>query len=184
MVLITDEYRKQQEELHKNPNYGEASVAYAPLVAEIVGQFGIEQMVDSGAGMGRLAVARQEHLVSRLGVCNYDPAVPKWSEAPPPCEFVACVDVLEHIEPDCLDDVIDDLNRCSENLLLTTIHTGPAKKVLPDGRNAHLIQEDESWWLPKFWARGFRIRGFGVAMVKNVDHGGIWVLWQSGTTQS
>jgi hypothetical protein len=26
---------------------------------------------------------------------------------------------------------------------------GPAAKILSDGRNAHLIQEPSSWWLPK-----------------------------------
>jgi hypothetical protein len=34
-----------------------------------------------------------------------------------------------------------------------TVHTGPAKKILPDGRNAHLIQQPPSWWLPKFMER-------------------------------
>lgn len=34
--LITEEYRKKQEELHRNPDYGVASVHYAPIVAEVV----------------------------------------------------------------------------------------------------------------------------------------------------
>ena len=34
-----------------------------------------------------------------------------------------------------------------------TIHTGPAGKVLADGRNAHLIQQPSSWWLPKLCER-------------------------------
>jgi hypothetical protein len=34
-----------------------------------------------------------------------------------------------------------------------TIHTGPAMKHLPDGRNAHLTQEPIEWWLPKLTDR-------------------------------
>jgi hypothetical protein len=34
-----------------------------------------------------------------------------------------------------------------------TIHTGPAMKTLPDGRNAHLTQQPMEWWLPKLWSR-------------------------------
>ena len=29
--LITEEYREMQRKLHENPNYGVASVGYAPL---------------------------------------------------------------------------------------------------------------------------------------------------------
>jgi uncharacterized membrane protein YkvA (DUF1232 family) len=33
------------------------------------------------------------------------------------------------------------------------VYTGPAKKILSDGRNAHLIQEPIEWWLPRFGER-------------------------------
>ena len=32
-AVITEEYRQQQVELHKNPNYGVASLSIAPLAA-------------------------------------------------------------------------------------------------------------------------------------------------------
>lgn len=31
-MLITEDYRRQQETLHANPNYGVASLQFAPLV--------------------------------------------------------------------------------------------------------------------------------------------------------
>jgi len=64
--------------------------------------------------------------------------------------MVACIDVLEHIEPDCLTDVLDDLQRLVLKYGLFTVHTKPAVKILPDGRNAHLIQEPMTWWQDKF----------------------------------
>lgn len=150
-MLISDEYRAQQEQLHKNPNYGVASVSYAPIVTNLIDQLEIDEMLDYGAGKGRLAESIKPN--RRLLIEMYDPARPEWSEVPNPRQFVTCIDVLEHIEPHLLDNVLDDLQRVTKQYGFFTIHTGPAVKVLPDGRNAHLIQEDYKWWLPKLWDR-------------------------------
>lgn len=40
--LISDEYREMQRELHENPDYGVASVHYAPRVAEIIEAFPLD----------------------------------------------------------------------------------------------------------------------------------------------
>ena len=89
----------------------------------------------------------------------YDPGVPEYAEAPVPAQMVVCIDVLEHIEPELLDNVLDHLEELTEEVLFATVHTGPAGKVLPDGRNAHLIQQPAEWWLPKFMER-FTLKGF------------------------
>ena len=67
--------------------------------------------------------------------------------------MVCCIDVLEHIEPDLLDNVLDHLCSLTEIVAFLTIHTGPAAKFLPDGRNAHINQQPMSYWLPKIWSR-------------------------------
>lgn len=61
--------------------------------------------------------------------------------------------MLEHIEPGLLDNVLDDLRRVTLGVGVFTVHTGAAVKFLPDGRNAHLIQQPPAWWLPKFMDR-------------------------------
>ena len=78
----------------------------------------------------------------------YDPAFPGYGAAKP-ADLVCCIDVLEHIEPKLLDNVLKELARITKGLGFFTIHMGPAGKVLSDGRNAHLIQKPTSWWLPK-----------------------------------
>jgi hypothetical protein len=152
-ALITEEYRKMQEQLHLNPNYGVASVQYAPLVAEVMQAVGTRELLDYGAGKGRLGLTLQEIIKQPLILHHYDPAIPQWSKPPQPCKFVACIDVLEHIEPDLIDNVLDDLARVTAGVGVFTVHTGAAVKVLLDGRNAHLIQKPPSWWLPKFLER-------------------------------
>ena len=152
-ALISEDYRKMQQELHRNPNYGVASIQYAPMVAQVMEAAGITDILDYGAGKGRLGLALEGMYENPLVIHHYDPAIPQWSQPPQPCDLVACIDVLEHIEPDLLDNVLDDLRRVTARVGVFTVHTGAAVKLLADGRNAHLIQKPASWWLPKFMER-------------------------------
>lgn len=152
-MLISEEYRRAQQELHKNSGYGQASVDVAPVVAEIIRRDHVEEMLDYGAGKGRLGEELEWLVPWPLRIHRYDPAMPQWSAAPGPSAFVACIDVLEHIEPPLLSNVLDDLRRVTAGTGLFTVATGPALKRLADGRNAHLIQQPSNWWLPQFLSR-------------------------------
>jgi len=80
--------------------------------------------------------------------------------APEPHDIVACTDVLEHLEPYCVDDVIDDLRRVTRKALFLTIATRVSKRTLADGRNAHLIVEGAPFWLQILWKAGFEVLQF------------------------
>jgi hypothetical protein len=151
--LISDEYRRLQRELHADPDYGVASVQYAPIVADVIRRQQIREMLDYGAGKGRLGEELEWLVPWPLAMRRYDPGVPQYSSAPEPSPFVACIDVLEHIEPELLPNVLDDLRRVTRGTGIFTVHTGPARKVLADGRNAHLIQQPPQWWLPQIMER-------------------------------
>ncbi len=43
---ITEDYRKQQQALHENPNYGVASLSFAPLVADLICQAQVRSVSD------------------------------------------------------------------------------------------------------------------------------------------
>lgn len=150
-MLITDSYRKEQERLHINPDYGVASIEFAPVVSNIINESGVTDVLDYGAGKGNLA--KNLKVNHKVAVHHYDPGRPDWAEDPDSSQMVTCIDVLEHIEPALLDNVLDHLASKVELLGFFTVHTGPAAKTLSDGRNAHLIQEPASWWLPKFMER-------------------------------
>jgi len=152
--LISDAYRAEQKKLHENPDYGVASIMYAPLVIAALNGTAAKEMLDYGAGKGRLAEQVNRVLGARAPLVHeYEPSDQEKAAVPAPCEFVACIDVLEHVEPECLDAVLDDLQRVVAKSGLFTVHTGPAQKALSDGRNAHLIQEDAEWWLRKLLPR-------------------------------
>ncbi len=168
-TLISEEYRKMQEELHRNPNYGVASVHYAPIVAEVVKAVGATELLDYGAGKGRLGETLNSLMLQPPRIHHYDPARPEWAAPAQPCACVACIDVLEHIEPDLIDNVLDDLKRVTIGHGVFTVHTGPAVKVLADGRNAHLIQQPPEWWLERFKQR------FNVAEFRPMKQG-FWIV--------
>lgn len=168
-VLISDDYRRQQEQLHTNPDYGVASIGFAPIVAQLVEAFQVHTLLDYGAGKGRLGLTLKQYTQRPLTIFHYEPAMPQWAARPEPCEFVACIDVLEHVEPALLDNVLDDLKRVTARLAVLTVHTLPAARVLPDGRNGHLIQRPAQWWLPKFFER-FELVSFTRTVM------GFWVV--------
>lgn len=152
--LISDEYRAQQEHLHETTEYGTAAQHYGPLVSQIATKLEVTHLLDYGCGrrMGLLKTFNVKHKLTYQG---YDPGagVPDLATAPIPAQMVCCIDVLEHIEPDCLDNVLDHLCKLTELVAFLTIHTGPAQKFLTDGRNAHLTQQPMSWWMPKLFER-------------------------------
>jgi 2-polyprenyl-3-methyl-5-hydroxy-6-metoxy-1,4-benzoquinol methylase len=150
--MISDTYKAEQQRMHRDlPNYGVASVEFAPKVSNLINNLGIRKILDYGAGKGRLGQSLE--LNHPATVTLYDPGIPGIDDAPEPHEMVCCIDVLEHIEPEYLDSVLDDLKRVTQRIGFFTIHTGPAMKVLSDGRNAHLIQKGPEWWLPKIMER-------------------------------
>lgn len=149
------------------------------MVGEIIDNLEINHLLDYGCGHN---VSLQTTLKPKrpFKYQCYDPGVPQYAGDPEPAEFVVCIDVLEHIEPDCLEDVLDHLESLTQQILFATVHTGPAGKVLPDGRNAHLIQKPYEWWLPKFTERwtlqNFNSRsstGFEVVLLANDYDSGI-----------
>jgi len=170
-VLITEGYREQQRVLHENPDYGRASIAYAPLVAKAVNSFGISEVLDYGAGKLRLmeTIAAGRLVDHKFRYIPYEPSNPKYAETPDPAEMVVCIDVLEHVEPDLIENVLDDLKRLTQRVGMFTVHTGPAKKFLDDGRNAHLIQEGMGWWIPLMCER------WDIQTVQKTE-GGFWVM--------
>jgi hypothetical protein len=169
-LLISPEYQNQQRQMHesKKINYGTVAEKYGETVGQMIDLMEIETVLDYGAGHN-LSLKKTLKPSRAFQYQAYDPGVPELAGEPTPAEFVVCIDVLEHIEPECLEDVLDHLESLTEKVLFCTVHTGPAGKTLPDGRNAHLIQRPYDWWLPHFTERfelqGFHSRGNGFELV-------------------
>ena len=142
-VTISPEYIELNRKLHLNPVYGIGGRKRKDTVLKLSETMGTKSILDYGCGKGSLAQSLP------FPIWEYDPAIEGKNGVPRPAELVVCFDVLEHVEPDYLDNVLGDLVRCTNKCLFAIIDSGPADKELPDGRNAHLIQKDKDWWTAK-----------------------------------
>lgn len=147
MTTITEEYRALNAELHRSrADYGRRGHRHAGRVMELLRKTGSTSVLDWACGKGTLAPALRESGVT-ADVREYDPAIPGKDTPPEPAHILVCTDVLEHIEPDCLDDVLSELARLTLKIGHIVIATQPDRtKLLPDGRNPHLIVQTASWW--------------------------------------
>lgn len=145
-MLITDEYRKLNEKLHEtNKHYGTSGHRWAAQIDNFAKMVGTTDVLDYGCGKSTLA----QNLP--FSIKQYDPAIVKYADEPEVADIVVCTDVLEHIEPDLIDNVLTHIWSKTRKAAFLVIANRPAKKTLEDGRNAHLIQQDEKWWLEKLF---------------------------------
>ncbi len=150
-MLITQDYKSQNEQLHQDGQFGVSGYKWAQTVSWLIQRHGFQHILDYGAGQQTLKKALQS--LANVQIDCYDPAVPELAHPPVAAELLTCTDVLEHIEPDAIDEVLDHIQSLGKKMFLLVIPTGPAAKTLPDGRNAHLIQQSVAWWLPKLLMR-------------------------------
>jgi 16S rRNA A1518/A1519 N6-dimethyltransferase RsmA/KsgA/DIM1 with predicted DNA glycosylase/AP lyase activity len=150
--MISPEYRQLLERTHAKGPWGLASLNEIDRIVLMLNRFQITHVLDYGAGQQNLS-KKLPDLIPNLIVDSYDPGIPAIANTPAPAPFVCCIDVLEHVEPEYIDQVLDDLQRVVANLGYFTVAVDPATKILEDGRNAHLIVQPVEWWAQKIQAR-------------------------------
>lgn len=156
-MLITPGYVRANAALHdKHASYGAFGARWADRVRALLARTGGASVLDYGCGKGTLGRA-----LEGVDVRDYDPGVPGKDALPEPADVVVCTDVLEHIEPDCVDDVIAHLGGLTRRAAFLNVSTRRAAKTLADGRNAHLIVEPSEWWRERI-GRRFRIEAWEV----------------------
>lgn len=147
-MTLSGEYREQLQKLHAEHD-GWGSTAHSKA-SDILARLEGNVILDYGCGKGTLKKAMSD-LRDDVEVVEYDPGIPGKDSVPDRhYDLVVAVDVMEHIEPDYLEDVLKDIAHHARNGgIWLLIHTRPAGARLPDGRNAHLIQEGLEWWTDK-----------------------------------
>ena len=150
----TEKYAQAQREMHGHyAKYGRGTPGLVPAVFSLVSQLakrhGEADVIDYGSGPGRLEEAIKERfwLPDGIHFHPYDPFVEKFSAVPEPAHCVLCMDVLEHVEPECTEAVLDHIQSLTKNVAMFSIGLIPSKKVLPDGTNAHINLRPPEYWL-------------------------------------
>lgn len=173
--LISPEYRAQQRALHMMPEgYGGKGARWAATVAAICRDVDAYSVLDYGCGQGSLGRA----LASRGIVCrDYDPAIPGKDGPPSFADVIVCTDVLEHVEPERVGAVLQHIGQLARRAIFVVVCLRPSNKVLPDGRNAHILLQSRSWWEAAAAAAGWQIvrSGAEVLIPAKVDVDKHWI---------
>ncbi len=146
MRLITDDYKKLNEELHaRNKTYGMSGRHYLADVLKLCDAYKTSDVLDYGCGKSTLQINLP------YTIKQYDPAIKKYSALPNSADIVVCTDVLEHIEPELIDNVLSHIASLTKKAAYLVAATTPAQKTLSDGRNAHLLVKPTQWWINKIY---------------------------------
>jgi hypothetical protein len=148
---ISKRYLLMNRQLHAAPRgFGGSGYRWVDRINILIKDYDIKTWLDYGCGRETLYKS-YSHLAASLpvGYVGHDPAIKEKSSNPASAELVTCTDVLEHIEPKYLDNVLNHLSVLTEKVLFLNIAMHPAKKKLPNGKNAHLIQKPADWWMTK-----------------------------------
>jgi len=150
-LVATPAYRATLRKRYESPGWGASGYGWALVVTDFALEIGARSILDYGCGRGTLRPCLKPDV---FDVREYDPGILGKDDMPGPADLVVATDVLEHIEPALLDNVLAHMRALALRGLFLNIATGPAKETLPDGRNAHLIQEGMPWWTTRLTAAG------------------------------
>lgn len=135
-----DLYRKYYETI----TVQRAPSVWLPTVELIAKRVGAKTVVDYGCGMARgLSFSKKIGLVT-----NYDPALVGLNNAPSPGshDMVACIHMLEHVEPGTLDDVLVHIELIATKAVFIVVSCQESTKLLPDGSPWHSFVQSPLWW--------------------------------------
>lgn len=146
--MISREYKNILEQINGLENFGKR--ASCPKYLEsFIQQISPGSILDYGCGVGRL-ISTLKIKFPKIEIDGYDPGNPSFDEyKKQKYDLIISTDVLEHIEPDYIDQTLEFLNQKSI-YFYHLIALQPSRMILPDGRNAHLILKSAAWWKNKF----------------------------------
>jgi cyclopropane fatty-acyl-phospholipid synthase-like methyltransferase len=146
--LIDQQYQHQLSQLHQGGKFDNGYKAY-PIVKDFLLQYQPTTLLDFGCGQGGLIRAIVENHAN-IKCDGYDPGNKNFNQLPSQIyDAVVSTDAIEHIEPVYLDETLRTISNKIGRCGFFRIACYPAKKQLPDGRNAHLIVKLPEWWREK-----------------------------------
>ena len=99
----------------------------------------------------------------------FDPGVDKYSKKPgKKFDGVVCTDVLEHIHPDDMDDVVSEIFSFAKKFVFFDIATVEDNKILSNGENAHLTVKPHKWWVD--FIKPFQLKNNHLKIVLKTGH--------------
>ena len=144
-MIINPEYQAQLATMHSQGQFVRGSKLLGSI-KPFLEQYQPTSVLDFGCGHGALITSIQE-LYPAMQVEGYDPGNSDYNRMPNRSfDVVISADVFEHVEPKHLAETLKLISGKIQVAGWFRIACYPAKKSLPDGRNAHLIVQSPDWW--------------------------------------
>ena len=140
-----------------NPFDGGSLRKHVDRIRALIERHQAESLLDYGAGKANeYSLSDETDLQSPMrikaewpgvAIRCYDPGHSPFSELPADdFDGVLCIDVVEHLAPFDVPWVLDEIASRARKFVYVVAACYPARKVLPDGRNAHTVQQPPYWW--------------------------------------
>jgi len=147
-------YLNDYKKMHENKTLfrGNSILKTIPKIIETIKNTGADANDLLDYGCGQATPYKNKLYVMWADKCPdlYDPAVERFSTKPDRVySGVLCIDVLEHVPEDELDDTLSYLFTHAKKFVVLKISTQPAKKALLDGTNVHCTVKPIEWWISK-----------------------------------
>jgi len=145
---------------HSGSRWGSSAAKYSGerVLQAIKARPYVRTVLDFGCGKQSLSEYILTNLPDReIEWTNYDPGIAGINVLPTDkFDLVVSTDVLEHIEPDLLDNTLKELGALTGKALISDIACYPMGKKFTEGpytgEDMHLTVESPSWWRERFSA--------------------------------
>lgn len=150
------------------------SCSFSPKVIDyVMKRYCVRSVLDVGSGLGYIPTyISQNYHVPVIGIDGLDfnvlnskyPLVQHDLTKGPfncsPVDLVTCIEVVEHIEPQYLDNLLDTITR---GALLLMTHALPGT-----GSDFHVNEQLSTYWIEKLASRNFGILSQDTAIIRNL----------------
>lgn len=154
--MISSDYTTILRELNGKENFGKRK-SLPKYLDSIISKYNPTSILDFGCGTGSLVNTLSDMFPAKV-IKGYDPGNENYNDncSNQKFDLVISTDVLEHIEPEFLQQTLEFLKERSDKFY-HLIALSPSRVILPDGRNAHLILQTKDWWKDQFVKQGYKV---------------------------
>ena len=146
---ISKEYSTLMSQMHSDKATFGGDIKAFRVIDRLIIKYKIKSIIDYGCGKGDLMFNIREKY-PKIEVFGFDPGNPDFAILPTKqYQMIITSDVMEHIEPRFLNNVLEHINSLFTDIGYFYIATSPSKKDFSNGRNAHLIVAGPDYWREK-----------------------------------
>lgn len=131
---------------------GRSLAPQAERLAGLIRKTAARTLLDYGSGKGKLHSGGLMHQRWNVeAITCYDPAYAPNAVLPAGrFDGVLCTDVLEHCPHEDMEWIVGELFGFADKFVFASVAGYPARKILPNGENAHITIRPTEYWFDLF----------------------------------